>query len=256
MLSSLKALIARLPSLPARFHIVFGLSSLMTTIVLLAMLLGFVPDRENAITEGRIALSEALASSSTMLLRRGDLSGVRTSLEFIIERNADLDSIILHRNQGNSDAVFGLAIPDDAAPISVPLFLGSREWGELRFVFGKYKPKNFLDRLRHLPFSLMMFIALFSFPVYYFYLGKMLKELNPSTAVPGRVRSALDTIAESLLVIDRKGNLVLANSAFATLAGRSAEDLIGQEATSLAWVHEDDETVLRSLVRRGESVVS
>ena len=241
MLSSLKALFARLPSFNARFHIVFGLSSLMTTIVLLAMLLGFVPDREGAILVGRIALSEGLAASSTMLLRRGDLAGVQSSLEFIIERNAELDSIVLHRNQGNSDALFGLALLDDASPVSVPLFLGNREWGELRFYFGKYQPKSFLDRLRHLPFSLMMFVAFVSFPVFYLYLGKMLKELNPSTAVPGRVRSALDTIAESLIVIDRKGNLVLANAAFAELVGQPAEELIGIQATELSWIHDDEE---------------
>jgi len=240
MPSLLKKYFSWLPSMNARFHIVFGLSSLMTTIVLLAMLLGFVPDRENAVIEGRIALSEAVASSSTMLLRRGDLVGLRSSLEYIIERNVNLDSVVLHRKQGNSDAVFGLALADDAKPITVPLFLGNREWGELRFVFGEYKPKNFLDWLRHLPFSLMMFISFVSFPVFYFYLGKMLKELNPSSAVPGRVRSALDTIAESLIVLDRKGNLVLANSAFATLVGRSAEELIGQQATSLSWVHDDE----------------
>jgi len=196
MLSSLKALFALLPSFNARFHIVFGLSSLMTTIVLLAMLLGFVPDREGAILEGRIALSEGLAASSTMLLRRGDLAGVQSSLEFIIERNAELDSIVLHRNQGNSDALFGLALLDDASPVSVPLFLGNREWGELRFYFGKY---------------------------------------------PGRVRSALDTIAESLIVIDRKGNLVLANAAFAELVGQPAEELIGIQATELSWIHDDEE---------------
>ena len=240
MLSWLKAQFARLPSFNARFHIVFGLSSLMTTIVLLAMLLGFVPDREGAILDGRIALSEGLAASSTMLLRRGDLAGVQSSLEFIIERNVELDSIVLHRNQGNSDALFGLALLDDASPISVPLFLGNREWGELRFFFGKYQPKNFLDRLRHLPFSLMMFIAFMSFPIFYLYLGKMLKELNPSTAVPGRVRSALDTIAESLIVIDRKGNLVLANAAFADLVGQPAEELIGVQATELSWIHDDE----------------
>ncbi len=241
MLSSLKAQFARLPGFNARFHIVFGLSSLMTTIVLLAMLLGFVPDRESAILDGRVALSEGLAASSTMLLRRGDLAGVQSSLEFIVERNSELDSVVLHRNQGNSDALFGIALVDDATPISVPLFLGNREWGELRFFFGHYRAKNFLDRLRQLPFSLMMFISLVSFPVFYLYLGKMLKELNPSTAVPGRVRSALDTIAESLIVIDRKGNLVLANAAFAELVGQPAEKLIGVQATQLSWVHDDDE---------------
>ena len=65
----------------------------------------------------------------------------------------------------------------------------------------------------------------------------MLKALDPSSAVPGRVRSALDTIAESLLVIDRHGDLVLANAAFAELdrpTGRVADRRAGRLA--LGWI--------------------
>ncbi len=42
---------------------------------------------------------------------------------------------------------------------------------------------------------------------FYLYLGKMLKQLDPSQAVPERVRSALDTMAEGLLVLDHKGQI-------------------------------------------------
>ena len=57
----------------------------------------------------------------------------------------------------------------------------------------------------------------------------MLKQLDPSQAIPDRVRSALDTMAEGLLVIDAKQNVVLANQAFATLANEPAESLVGRQ---------------------------
>ncbi|MEE9319858.1 MAG: ATP-binding protein [Granulosicoccus sp.] len=236
--------------------------SLLTSVVLLATFAGFVPDRQQAVLQGRVALSEALASSSSMLLKRGDLAGIRSSLEFIVERDEQLAGVVLHRNWDNSDVVFG-ALPrlnkknslnsdftnSEAGgasagqlrePIIVPLFRGTRQWGELRFIFMDSAYTSWLDQARRIPFSLMVFVGFVCFPLFYFYLGKMLKELNPSAAVPGRVRSALDTIAEALLVIDRKGNLVLANSAFAELTGQTADALLGVQAHTLDWVQQDE----------------
>lgn len=262
MWSRLVSVYRRLPSLSARFHITFGLSSLLTSVILVAMFLGFVPNRNAAIMEGRLALSEALASSSSMLLKRGDLAGIRASLEFIIERNPELASVVLSRQWNSSDVVIGAPIPepvevmvsnqvlddansrqawsDERHVIDVPLYRGTREWGALRFHFVDMTSATWFDRARRLPFALILFVALLSFPLFYLYLGKMLKELNPSTAVPSRVRSALDTMAEALLVIDRRGDLVLANSAFAKLLGKPAESLLGLQATDLAWAQEDE----------------
>jgi len=254
--SSLISWYRRLPSLPARFHIAFGLSSLVTSVVLLAAFTGFVPDREGALRAGRVALAEALASSSSMLLRRGDLAGIRDSLEFVVERNADLVAVALFRAMDDSTVIFSgdaasaaaadaaeaaaaTALEDAGNGVVVPLYRGGRAWGELRFAFGG-ESSGWLARARRSPFALMAFIGLISLPLFHVYLGRMLKALDPSRAVPGRVRSALDTIAESLFVIDRHGTLVLANAAFADLVGRSAESLLGVPVASLDWV--DDES--------------
>jgi len=42
-------------------------------------------------------------------------------------------------------------------------------------------------------------------------------------------------------VLDKRGDLVLANSAFAELNGKNAEELVGTNVNSLPWVHEDEE---------------
>jgi len=260
MFTKLKSIYRRLPSFSPRFHIAFGLSSLLTAVVLLSMFLGFVPDRAGALLEGRIALAEAVSAASSVLLKRGDLPGMRGSLEFITQRNKDLNAIELQRLSDNSRVYFGL--PEDSdelaryaaesveesftgtsllsgSIVSVPLLRGEEEWGHMHFQYGVPKKLPIMEQIRQSPFSLMGFIGLISFPLFYFYLGKMLRELNPSTAVPARVRSALDTIAESLLVIDGRGNVVLANAAFADLNGRSADELLGLRADSLSWIQDD-----------------
>ena len=72
----------------------------------------------------------------------------------------------------------------------------------------------------------------------WFFIGRTLQQLDPSQAIPQRVKSALDTLAEGLLVIDRSGVIVLANSAFSIWLGRDSEDLIGQDAAGLPWTLE------------------
>ncbi len=66
---------------------------------------------------------------------------------------------------------------------------------------------------------------------------------NPRTidnaVVPDRVRQALDTLAEGLLVLDEQEKIVLANRAFAETAGLSPAELVGRTASSLAWISDD-----------------
>ena len=242
----------RLPSFSARFHVAFGLASLLSTIVLAATFAGVVPDRGRAVREGRVALSEALASSGSMLLRRGDLDGLERAIGFVVDRNEDLVGVDLVRGGRGATTTFGEPVPDtdrsegadpeagaEAARgdrVSVPLMRGGREWGELRFRFRGGAALGLVERVRASPFAPLAFITVLGFAAFYVYLGKVLKQLDPQAAVPGRVRSALDSIAECLVVLDRRGDLVLANAAFAELAGQDPSALIGRPLAELDWV--------------------
>lgn len=220
--------------LPTRLHITVGLCSVLTSVLLIAVLLGFVPDRQGAVIQGQIALSEALASSSSTLLGRNQLGDTQQILEFAVERNPSLLAVELQRLASESVRQFG--VPDQGAPsIVIPVYRLSQRWGELRFFFDDGRNVSSLSKMHGSIAGLVLFITLLGFPVFHFYLGRMLKELNPSTAVPSRVRSALDTIAEALIVIDQQGDIVLANAAFAELTGRAAQSLIGVPARTLPW---------------------
>jgi PAS domain S-box-containing protein len=87
-----------------------------------------------------------------------------------------------------------------------------------------------------------VFIASASMVAFLIYLRKMLQHLDPSKVVPPRVRSAMDTIGEGLLVLDNKERIVLANQAFATLVGRSSDDMLGSRASQFNWILEGGES--------------
>ena len=203
MLAKLKSVYKRLPSFSPRFHIAFGLSSLLTSVVLLSVFLGFVPDREGAVLEGRVSLAEAVSATSSVLLKQNNLSGMGGSLEFILDRNSDLQAIELQRSSDNSRVYFGVTENDvqtaaiaqgenagesdgtsffGGSIVSVPLLRGEEQWGQLHFQFAAPGTVSWFDKIRQSSLGLMLFIGFLSFPVFYFYLGKMLKELNPSNA--------------------------------------------------------------------------
>ncbi len=55
--------------------------------------------------------------------------------------------------------------------------------------------------------------------VYLFYLKRMLRHLDPSRTIPARVRHALDSLTEGLLVLDADGVIMLANQSLAEVLG-------------------------------------
>jgi len=85
-------------------------------------------------------------------------------------------------------------------------------------------------------FVLGMFLFLLCVVAFDLYLRRVLRHLDPSRAIPGRVRAALDTLTEGLLVLDRNQHVVLANQAIAQILGRPAEALTGTDARSIGWL--------------------
>jgi diguanylate cyclase (GGDEF)-like protein/putative nucleotidyltransferase with HDIG domain len=79
--------------------------------------------------------------------------------------------------------------------------------------------------------------------VQFFYLRTMLQHMDPSRVIPDRVRTALDTLAEGLLVLDKDERIVLANKAFAQTVGKTPAELQGSRASELPWsLHRDSQS--------------
>ena len=101
-------------------------------------------------------------------------------------------------------------------------------------------PGGWLRFFYHPLVQLVAFVTLLGFMIFYVYLSRMLKLLDPSQAIPDRVRTAFDTLAEGVLVLDARQNIVLSNSAFAKIVNQPAEDLIGRQIADFSWDFPDD----------------
>jgi len=230
----------------AKAHIALGQAFLLTTLLFAAMFLGLVPDRDGAVLEGRAALAETLAANGSALLTQADARRLEAVLGLVVERNPELLSAAVRRDGSGSVATIGdherhwQALDHSTdAQVTVPLWSAGQKWGQVELRFEPLTPPGWFGFVHDKKIQLFAFLTLTALVAFYFYLGKMLRQLDPSQAVPQHVRSALDTLAEGLLVLDLKGNIVLANQAFASIAGSTSDALLARSAAKLPWVDAD-----------------
>src|SRR4051794_15428876 len=208
------------------------------------MFAGLIPDRLNALSLGRAALAEAIAVSTSNSVNQSDLVQAQSTLSFIVERNPDLVSAALRKADGEIVAVVGdhasqwRSLPGSYSTdsqVQVPILNGSERWGQLELRLKRLTAPGLIGVFKDPRVEMIAFVVSVSFIGFYLYLGRVLRELDPSRAIPGRVRTALDTMMEGLLVVDPKGYIVLANQAFADIVSQTPDELIGQPADSLTW---------------------
>ena len=150
-------------NLSARFHLATGLTSIVTSVILIAVLLDLVPDRRQAVINGRVILAESIASGSTLLLASEDYSGVAQNLEFSIERNADLLAASIRREADPEPLLFGEAdavLDNDASESSetrivLPILQNQEVWGEIVLYFDRPEGSGWLGYLKNSRFSLI-----------------------------------------------------------------------------------------------------
>ena len=71
--------------LDAKAHIALGQTFLLVTLLLAALSLGLVPDRQQAVRMGRAALAESIAISVSALVSNGNLTRLEAILAMIVE---------------------------------------------------------------------------------------------------------------------------------------------------------------------------
>ena len=232
----------------AKCHIALGLIFLVITLVLVASYLGFVPDRLGAIRAGRTALGESVAANSSVFISQSDIRRLEATLRLVVARNPDIVSAAIRRSDGHAVVRIGehdrhwrdmAGEHSTDSQLQVPIWAGKQKWGTVELRSKPLTVEGWFGFLFDYRLHLILFIAGCGFPLFYFYLGKMLRQLDPSQAIPTRVRSALDTMVEGLLVIDAHEHIVLANQAFASTMGKTPEELIGMSAGDFNWLAGD-----------------
>ncbi len=220
-----------------------GLVMLTSSILLMSEIFGLLPEQDHGTAQVRKLLSESLAVQLSTTLSENPQAPVGAVLQTAVRRNPMIIAAALRKKDG--ELLFATeehlnkwqlppGEPSTLNQIRVPVYHHDQPWGELELVFQPVNP-GIGDLLHNPLIKIVLFAALAGFVAYLVYLKRALKELNPDAVIPERVRKALDTLAEGLLILDRKENIVFANSVFAKKTGLSAQALIGKKCRQLGW---------------------
>lgn len=225
-------------------RLAIGLASITLSAVLLAGLTGLIPNKNQAVMEGRARLCESAGVSFMLLASREDFTKIQWGLEALCQQNSELRSAAVRKQSGELvarvhdherhwDSPATKNLP--GAQMLVPIMLNGEAWGTLEFCFDPLEQAGWrgiwLSEELRLPIFIMAITGLGA----WFYLRRVLRYLDPSKVVPARVRQALDTLAEGLLLLDRDERIVLANRAFTETAGVEEKVLLGRKASALPW---------------------
>jgi PAS domain S-box-containing protein len=233
--------------IPARLKIVFGLQLLLLSAMGLAIVLGFVPNEQTATMKARATLSETIAINASAFVARNDMRDLDATLRTVIERNPDVRSLGVRKEDGFLVIDIGdhnarwknLEKSDEAGThVYVPIWSNEKKWGSVEVEFQPLQRTGVFAFIYSPYTKMILFIALVSFVSFLLYIKRMLRYLDPSKVVPPHVRAALDTLAEGLLIMDQDCRIALANRAFAQVVGREADSLMGSSASTLAWERE------------------
>ena len=227
--------------LTAKSRLAFGLTSLGTSLLVLMLSIGVLPNADKTKLEGRGELCESLAICCSQFAAYEAYDDIKLSMSAIVERNPDIVSLALVDRAEtnvvsvNDHQVWPVAAKSTHSKVQVPIFSGSAPWGVLQVRFLPMREAGFWGVFQFSWLRILCFFGATSFLVFRFYLLIMLAHLDPSQAIPDRVRSALDNLTESIVVLDKKSRIVLANRAFSNLTGVAAEHLQGGRIQQLRF---------------------
>jgi diguanylate cyclase (GGDEF)-like protein/PAS domain S-box-containing protein len=226
-------------------QLALGLTSLGLGGLCLLHSLGVLPDSTVISLKGRKALCEAMAIACSSAAVRNDRATIESTTRAIVARNPEIQSAAVRLASG--EVIFAIGPhPSNwkseqgegstTSHVQVPIKLNDQRWGtvEVRFAAPSVLQEIFL-----LKNPTYRFIALFTGINFLFisaYLHAVSRQLlRTSGGIPQRVREALDTLVEGVLLIDSEQRIAFANEAFARKVGRSAQELENQTARELGW---------------------
>lgn len=226
-------------------HICISLVFITVTLLFAATSLGLIsnPTRTRFVT--RTKLCESLAIQFCVGTQKDQIRLFKAFAPVIVHRNKDILSMALKRSDGYTLAAtdnhrsFWKNAPDHgstATHIQVPIIQGDKQYGMIEICLTPLGPEGMMGLLHQFHIPLVFFISGLGFIAYWLYLKKALRHLDPASVVPERVKAALDTLSESVVVTDGQEQIVLANEAFTKISGQPVSSLLGRKLSLLPCI--------------------
>ncbi|MBK7847182.1 MAG: PAS domain-containing protein [Zoogloea sp.] len=235
-----------IPTINPIARIAIGLVALLLSLLMVIdMVFGLLPDRADFAREIRQQISEGLAIQSAALLQVGDIPTLQRTLSDVLKRNEALRSLAVRRHGGEIVARAGeheryWHPPADGSStvtqVRVPVLSDGKPWGEVELAFRPVLPESLIEWLAYPPVVALLTIGVGAFLAFYLYMRRVLEYLDPSTAIPDRVRTAFDTLSEGVLIMDKQSRVVLANRAFRALHPQAQDEITGKPVIEMEWL--------------------
>ena len=225
-------------------RISLGLVVLTVAILLATDLLGLIPDTRKAELQSRKVITESLAVQLSIEIANQRQHGVEEILRTSVERNESILSAAVRKAGGGLLSEYGDHIKNwtlqsndksTLTQVYVPIFDEHGHWGNVELRFNELGETGGTFILKSSFLTFILFMALVGFVVYLLFLRRTMRELNLDAVIPERVRTALDTLAEGLLILDQDGRIIFSNLSFSRKIGYSPDQLSGKKSTELDW---------------------
>jgi diguanylate cyclase (GGDEF)-like protein len=227
-------------------RICVGLVSLTLFLIFVADLaFGVLRDDVELAQRVRKGITEDMAIQLAILIQKEDKDSIQRTINALSSREGEITSVGIRRSSGDMyvqtaehDRLW-VPLKDGKSTIThvaVPVYAGKDVWGNVEVSFRPVVPKTIMGWVRHPLVLLLVVITVGGFLLYYWYMRRVLEHLDPTKAIPDRVRKALDTLTEGVIVLDTNGRVVLANEAFRELHGEDKVGLSARRASEIPWL--------------------
>ncbi|QDS96632.1 Cyclic di-GMP phosphodiesterase response regulator RpfG [Roseimaritima multifibrata] len=233
------------------------------SLILAAQWLNLLPDARLAELEGRKRQCEAIAINAATMIRGSQWANLDAALRSITAQDEKLLSVGVRTQSGflrletdghaenwnqaaeeSNDAVAAKDVEPSSLiaksrtidTLKVPITLNQYQWGQVELC---YQPiaKPGIPAILQIPLArLLIFFVIAGIGIYTLIAARLIGVFNNDRTVPDRVRRALDTLAEGLLLLNEKGTIVLANKSFTETTQCTQEQLKETQASALPWV--------------------
>ena len=237
----MKSLLFRKHRISATTRIAIALAMWSATVLLALRLVGVIDDGQTAELRHRANLAQSTAVACSQAASQNRLADAAVLMRTLRERNPDLLSIALRDSHGALTVVAGdhdrtwQAESRSLNRIEVPIFNGDRVAGELQMVFAPIMADGWRGYVLLPSVRITLLALMLNFLGFFILLKRSFRRFDPSQVVPERVRTALDTLAEVVLVVDQRNRIMFSNRRLGEVMGDATRNLQGHSLYDLPW---------------------
>jgi len=224
-------------------------------LLLLVEVLGISKQQYYSELTARKKATSTIAIQVSSAIKNFTFASLDNTLLSLVEYDESILSIGIRRDSGELTAVAGAhdahwrldsGSTSTVTQIRIPLFNRDMKWGDLEISFAPIERDSFGSVVPVSFLWVFLFMLIGGTTSNLFFLRKALNDLDPNAVVPQQVSSALDVLAEGLVVVDTHELILLANASFCRIISCKPEDLVGVKLSSLNWVNTDGSKISES----------